>query len=136
MNFLDAKLKTDKNGKLSVAVCGTTFDLPAKAQDSLTSQSISEKDVILGVRPEHIFLSGDKGADADITATVDVSEMMGSSIHLHLASKWGDIVIVVATTGLPAEQRSGFDRGATIQFTFPNEFIHLFEKESGKRINL
>ncbi|MBQ5986493.1 MAG: TOBE domain-containing protein, partial [Clostridia bacterium] len=59
-------------------------------------------------------------------ATVDVSEMMGSSIHLHVTANEKDVVLVLQTVDLPADHRKGFEFGESICFTFDTNLMHLF----------
>ena len=134
MNFFDAKLTKGADGKFSAETCGATFELSTGARDALSKKDFTEKEVTLGVRPEHIVLCADDATGPSIPAKVDVSEMMGSSIHLHLSSDWGEIVTVVSTIDLPSELRGGFTHGTPVKLTFPGEAIHLFDKESGESL--
>ena len=78
--------------------------------------------VTLGVRPEHTDLS-DKG----VSARVDVSEMMGSSVHLHVNADGRDVIIIVPTiemkdsTARPevASKVENMDQYTTIYVGFP-----------------
>ena len=80
------------------------------------------------MRPEHIVLCGADSGKPHIKATVDVSEMMGSSIHLHTSADGKDIVIVLSTVDLPAEHRAGFKYGDDVCLTWDSEVVHLFDK--------
>ena len=88
--------------------------------------------MVLGVRPEHIMLC-DKGATS-VKATVDVSEMMGSSIHLHVNANGKDVVLVIATVDLPEDHKFGYRYGEEVSFTFSENVVHVFDKESGKAL--
>ena len=70
----------------------------------------------------------DKGG---ISAKVDVSEMMGSAVHLHVNDGKQDIVIVVQTMDMTGHQLSSFTSGNMISFTFNGNVAHLFNKETG-----
>ena len=59
-------------------------------------------EVIVGVRPVHVHLAED-----GIDATVDVSELMGSELHLHVNSAGKDVVIVVPTTDIDIDSVHG-----------------------------
>ena len=80
MNMFDAKL-VKKDGKYAVEVGGLSVTLSDEKQEKLAKNNVAEQDVVLGVRPEHIEL-----AEEGIDAKVDVSEMMGSSVHLHVTA--------------------------------------------------
>ena len=67
-----------------------------------------------------------------IKAAVDVSEMMGSSIHLHVNAAGKDVVLVIATVDLPEDHKFGYRYGEEVYFTFNENVVHVFDKESGK----
>ena len=92
----------------------------------------------MGIRPVHVSFAEGAGAHT-IAARVDVSEMMGSEIHLHVTAKEDngaekDVVLVVSTTDLPESVRAGIPYGTTIHFTFPGELVHLFDKETERNL--
>ncbi len=131
MNFFDAELK--KTGdKYSVMLYGTEFAISEEKQASLRAHGAAAGPVVLGVRPEHIMLC-DKGA-ASVKASVDVSEMMGSSIHLHVNANGKDVVLVIATVDLPEDHKFGYRYGEEVSFTFSENVVHVFDKESGKAL--
>ena len=131
MNFFDAELKK-AGDKYSVVLNGTEFAISAEKQASLKAHGAAAGSVVLGVRPEHIMLC-DKGA-ASVKATVDVSEMMGSSIHLHVNANGKDVVLVIATVDLPEDHKFGYRYGEEVNFTFSENVVHIFDKESGKAL--
>ena len=66
------------------------------------------------------------GSAHSVKASVDVSEMMGSSIHLHVTAGGKDVVMVIATVDLPEGHESGFRYGDEVNFTFGGNVIpHL-----------
>ena len=137
MNFFNAKLAKGGNG-YQIKVAGATMDLPEKMQKKLSAKNIPAKDIILGIRPEHVSFAQNTGAHT-VSAKVDVSEMMGSEIHLHVTAKEDngaekDVVLRVATTDLPDSFRGGIPYGTTIHFTFPGELVHMFDKESERNL--
>lgn len=69
-----------------------------------------------------------------VTGTVDVSEMMGSSIHLHLNTLGKDVIVIVQTQDLKEEKRGGFKLGEKVSFTFGGDVIHLFSKADEKNL--
>ena len=74
------------------------------------------------------------GADRAIAAKVDVSEMMGSSIHLHSNVAGKDVVMVLSTVDLPAEHAQGFRYGEEVHFSFGGGVMHVFDAESDKAL--
>ena len=124
MNFFDAKL-VKKNGKYCVEVDGESVELSEEKQAKLAANNVAEQDVTLGVRPEHIQLT-----DNGIAATVDVSEMMGSAVHLHVSACGKDVVIVVQTMDMTGHELASFTMGAKVHFTFNGNVAHVFSKET------
>ena len=123
MNTLDAKLLY-KNDEYSLLVDSQEFTLSKEKQDRLKAKGIKEQDIILGVRPDHIILS-DKG----IKANVDVSELMGSSIHLHMTALGKDIIAIVPTEGREIELS-----GQEVHLSFSDNVANLFSKENGNNL--
>ena len=95
MNFFDAKLLRGGEG-YSVSVNGVRFGLPEEKQALLRTRDVPEQEIVLGIRPEHITI-GREDDDACVPAVVDLSEMMGTSIHLHADVNGKDVVVVVPT---------------------------------------
>ncbi|MEA5058615.1 MAG: sn-glycerol-3-phosphate ABC transporter ATP-binding protein UgpC [Clostridia bacterium] len=129
MNFFEAALLHSADAYY-VRLGGVDFGISEGKQAQLRQRNVQPQEVILGVRPEHIMLCSETALESHIKATVDVSEMMGSSIHLHVRAMEQDIVIVLATIDLPAEHRGGFHLGDTVNFTFGGNVVHLFSKET------
>ena len=127
MNFFDAKL-LKKDGVYSVVLEGHEVVLSEEKQKALTENAVEEQDITLGVRPEHIVL--EKG----IKGTVDVSELMGSSVHLHVNSMGRDVVMVVSTMNMTGAEVEALTNGAEVQFNFPGHCCHIFNKETGTNL--
>jgi len=132
MNFFDAKLVKTGDGyevHCQGAVITPSADIAAKLKEN----NVESKDVTLGVRPVHVSFAS-KPDSTTIKGTVDVSEMMGSEVHLHVNADGKDVVLVVPTTDLDAEHRGGIPYGSEVHFTFRPELIHLFDPESGMNL--
>ena len=86
-------------------------------------------DVLVGARPEHITLDRTEGAM--ITGKVDVSEMMGSSVHLHINADGKDCIIIVPTLDLKDDS---LGIGSTVEFTFAPKAVHVFDPQSGENL--
>ena len=128
MNLFDAKL-VKQNGKYAVQLDSLTVELSAEKQAKLAANNVAEQDIVLGVRPEHIELAKD-----GIDAKVDVSEMMGSSVHLHVTAMGRDVVLVVSTMNMTGTEVAALSAGAPVKFNFAGHVCHVFNKETG--INL
>ena len=128
MNFFDAKL-VKANGKYAVELNGMIVELSEDKQAALAANNVEEQEITLGVRPEHITL-----ADSGIPAKIEVGEMMGSSVHLHVDALGRDVVLVVSTMNMTGAEVAALTAGATINFAFNGNICHVFNKETG--INL
>ena len=129
MNLFENAQLVKENGKYAVKLEGLTVELSAEKQAALAKNNVAPQPVVLGVRPEHIEL-GSNGIDAK----VDVSEMMGSSVHLHVTAMGRDVVLVVSTMNMTAAEVSALNTGASVKFNFAGHVCHVFSKETG--INL
>ena len=132
MNFYNAQLVKDSDGKYAVELEKAHVVLSEDKQANLARNNVQPGPVTLGVRPEHLMLTGD--ADKMITGKVEVSEMMGSAVHLHISACGSDTIIIVPTTEL--ESASAFSIGSPISFTFSGSTAHLFDPETQKSLEV
>ena len=124
MNFFDAELKKDGN-KYFVEVGGYRVELAPEKEKRLLANNVSSQPITLGVRPEHTDV-GDSG----VSAKVDVAEMMGSSVHLHVNANGKDVIIIVPTI----DMESNYKLGDTVHFSFSGKVAHVFSKETSKNL--
>ena len=129
MNMFDAKL-VEQSGKYSVELDGVSITLSEEKQAALAKNNIKSQEITLGIRPEHITLA-EAGKDA-ITGKVDVSEMMGSAVHLHVNACGRDTIIIVQTMDLKGGEDLSI--GSEISFTFGGNAVHVFNKETGENL--
>ena len=132
MNFFEGQLVAE-DGKYSVKVMDAVLELSPEIQAQLKAKNVPSKAVTLGIRPEHVSFVPEAGAHC-LTGTVDVSEMMGSEIHLHVNAGGRDVVLRVPTTELANEHKSGFAYGSQVHFTFRSDLIHLFDPETEENL--
>ena len=132
MNIFDGELEK-KDGKYQLKVGEATVVLGGKAQELLTGKGVGERKVTVGIRPEHIAFAAAPGSDT-VSSKVDVSEMMGSEVYLHVNAVGRDVVLRIPTTDLPAEHRAGIPYGTEINFAFRPDLIHLFDPETEKNL--
>ncbi len=128
MNFFQSKL-VKKDGKYAVELGGLTVVLSDDKQERLAANKVEPQAITLGVRPEHITLE-----NGGIAAKVDVHELMGSSIHLHVTAMGQDVVMIISTMNMTGAEVAALSTGANVQFTFPGNCCHVFDPETG--INL
>ena len=122
MNFLDAVIVKEGAG-YAAKTCGASIALPQRMNDKVASYE--GKTVVLGIRPEDIT-AADSGT-GDLTATVDIAELMGAEICLHADCQGNRIVVRTEPTFKGRE-------GDTAVLTFESEKIHLFDKETEQAI--
>lgn len=128
MNFLDAKLEKEGN-TYYVDISGDKVALPAEKVTAELDKYVG-KVVKAGVRPEDIKDDADflaAHADSALTATVEVSELMGSEIYLYLDYKGNKMTARVAPT-------SKARNGATVKVAFDAHKVHLFDVETEQAI--
>ena len=125
MNFFDARLVREGE-RYFVELESARVAL---SRESLLAGNVETQDVGLGVRPEHMIISRDSGA---IQAAVDVSEMMGSAVHIHVSACGRDVVIIVPVSEDEEEARRAVPRmGTPLGFTFHGSAAHVFHRETG-----
>ena len=124
MNFFDAELE-EQGGKYFVTLGGHRVELSPEKEARLAANGVKSQSVTLGVRPEHTDLS-----DTGVKAKVDVSEMMGSSVHLHVTAEGRDVILIVPTVDMKNIPAMGDD----IHFSFDGKVAHVFSKETEKNL--
>ena len=132
MNTFDAQLQRDPDGKYAVQLENAHVVLSDEKQARLAEKNVQPGPIVLGVRPEHIMLAGE--GEQMIHGTVDVSEMMGSAVHLHLQACGRDTIIIVQTMSMQGATNSSFGIGQSIAFTFGGNVVHVFDPETGKNL--
>ena len=125
MNFFDAKLLCEGE-HYYVELDGVKVHLSEDKCARLAANKVSTQEITLGVRPDHTDVT-DKGG---VEGKVEVSEMMGSSVHLHVNSKGKDVIIIVPTQDL----KESFAIGQTVRFCFNGNVAHVFSKETEKNL--
>ena len=65
-----------------------------------------------------------------VKGKVDVSEMMGSSVHLHVTAEGKDVIVIVPTNGAAAH----FPAGSEVNMIFGGNVAHVFSKETEKNL--
>lgn len=133
MNTIPTKLIYE-NGKYFVTPYGAKIPVTGEKAQILRDKQINTGDMILGVRPEHFALT-DKKDPAAISCTIRVNEMMGSELHLHVATENGSKLIVrVPTISLSDRQRRDMEFGGKIYVTCESKVMHFFDAESQQNL--
>ena len=124
MNFFEAELKREGD-KFFVVLSGVKVQLDEKKTARLLKNNVQSQPITLGVRPEHTNIS-----DTGVPAKVDVSEMMGSSVHLHVDADGRDVIIIVPIL----DMEDNYNYGDLVHFTFNGNVAHVFSKETDKNL--
>ncbi len=124
MNFFDGQLIREGD-KFFVQLENFKTELDAEKEARLLANNVQTQEVILGVRPEHTNIGA-----AGVEAKVDVSEMMGSSVHLHVSAAGKDVIIIVPTM----DMKGHYAMGDTVHFSFEGSVAHVFSKETEKNL--
>ena len=127
MNFYDAELVLDKDGTYAVMMNGIRVVLTNEKQERLRKAGVKPQAIILGVRPEHIMLL--ENGEPGLQGKVEVTEMMGSAVHLHVDAYGRDSIIIAQTSGMEGARHVPMESGTPISFTFGGNVVHLFSKE-------
>ena len=125
MNFFDAKLALE-NGRYFVELADEKVELSEDKHERLRANNVEPQEVTLGVRPEHTDLDENGG----VRGQVDVAEMMGSSVHLHITAEGRDVIIIVPTV----DMKGNFRMGDPVRFSFRGNVAHIFSKETDKNL--
>ncbi|MBQ1684001.1 MAG: sn-glycerol-3-phosphate ABC transporter ATP-binding protein UgpC [Clostridia bacterium] len=129
MNIMRTELVRE-GGKYYVKPFGAKIEVDGEKGSLLNEKGIAPKEILLGVRPEHIVLSRTPGENT-IPAILEVNEMMGSELHLHVYTEDGTRLIVrVPTIDLENDQRKSLVNGAQLYITFTGKVMHFFDPET------
>jgi len=127
MNFFPAKLRKD-NGKLMVDAGSFAVAIPDK--NTGPYQAHEGKNIIFGVRPEDIhdpnFLPAGVTTE-NVEAQVDVTELMGNEIFLHMMTGENSFVARI-------DPRSGMRVGDKTQIALDMDNFHIFDAETEEAI--
>jgi multiple sugar transport system ATP-binding protein len=127
MNFFPAKLRRD-NGKMIVDAGAFAVTIPDKKVEPY--QPHEGKNVIFGVRPEDVHDPDFKPANVhteNIEAQIDVTELMGNEIFLHMVA--GDNSFVGRI-----DPRSNLRVGDKAQIALDMDNFHIFDASTEEAI--
>ena len=125
MNFFaDSKLLLE-GGKYFAEIHGVKFELSEFQQKALKQNGQKACDIVAGIRPQYITVG--KG---DLSATVEVSELMGTEYNIHARCGNDEVVMVIPTMGLQAD----VSMDAKVNFTTMPELIQLFDRETQRNL--
>ncbi|QAA30643.1 ABC transporter ATP-binding protein [Clostridium manihotivorum] len=125
MNFLNAKV-AEEQGKVYLVLGGEKILLNDDQAATLKKNNYVGKDVIMGIRPEHIeddaeFIT--KNPNSVIEAKVEVTELMGAESYIYVTK--GSDSMTVRVNGSTKLQS-----GDRAKFALEVDKIHVFDKET------
>lgn len=123
MNFLDGIVKED-GGRVYLEVNGTPVELSKDRADIAKSKGYVGKEVVVGIRPEHILLGGE---GPQIEGKVTVTELLGAELILYIGTQTKELIgRVDPDAGLKIDDK--------VTFSFAPDKLHLFDKETERSI--
>ena len=128
MNFFPAVLHKKDDGKIYIE--GVKYSVPIPENRADVYEAHLGKDVIFGIRPENIHNPDFVPPNIHIeyaTAKVDIVELMGNEIFLHLML--GTVAFVARV-----DPRSGYSVGEEIRIAFDMQNFHIFDAKTEEAI--
>ena len=126
INFFHNIPLSIKNGDYYITIQNKDIKLDDKLQTAFKERKQEAINTVVGVRPVHIEM-----ADEGFTGTIEVSEMMGSEVHLHINLNGDMIVAVIPTANLDLDKVA---LGKEFTFNFNPSLIHIFSAETEKNL--
>ena len=132
MNIMKTQL-VEENGKYYVTPYGAKIEVDGENGELLRQQNVGSREILLGVRPEHINLA-EAGEDT-INGTILVNEMMGSELHLHVRVDDNSKMIVrTPTVNLTHEERKQLRKNQPVHLSFPGKVMYFFDPETERNL--
>ena len=127
MNFINAVLSKN-GGKYTLDFDKYHVPVPESKVNADLDNYVG-KEVVLGIRPEHVHDEPEEIAKAEclLKANVDVTELMGAEIYLYVNINGTPITARVEPT-------STANPGDDIEIAFDLSKIHIFDKDTEKTI--
>ncbi len=124
MNFFEGELLQDGGG-YRITVEGQPMALPLEKQSRLAAGSVQPQQITVGVRPDYLYPARDgKG----LAAKVEVTEMMGSEVHVHCSVGGKEAVLIIPTVEKDGHHFQPLEVGEKIALAFRAELCHIFDR--------
>ena len=125
MNFLDAVITAKDGGYVAKLTGGEEVKLPARMNKDVLG-GYEGKTVVLGIRPEDVD-AVPAGQPHDLEGRIEIAELMGAEINLHVDYKGVHLVARTESTYPGRENDTGC-------LKFVTDKIHLFDKDTEQAI--
>ena len=135
MNTFPAYLQREGD-RYFVKAFGAKIEVTGKKAKELADRGIESREIIMGVRPEHLTLAP-AGDAAAISGTIRVNEMMGSELHLHMnvaEDPNAKLIVRIPTITLEDDQRHAMVSGAALHVTCEGKVMHFFDPETQQNL--
>lgn len=127
MNFFDGIITTS-GGKYVIKIGDYMLEFPENKLDKV--KALEGKEVILGIRPEHISISKNNDVNT-IESTIDVKELMGNEEIIYFNINKTQII---ARLVLSEEESLKLAKVPSAVFKFDMSKCHLFDKTTEERL--
>jgi multiple sugar transport system ATP-binding protein len=126
MNFFSNARLIKLGGEYYAEFFGESVRLPEDKQEAARRMGLEERNIVVGVRPAHVRLT-----DTGVRAVVDVTEMLGSELYVHMRVGEDEVIAVVPTTNMEA---SRIPAGTEVHFQALPELMQLFDTETEENL--
>ena len=136
MNFITALLEKRGND-LYLTFGNNTIKLPDDKANTPALKEYIGQEVVMGVRPECVMEDEahlEQLVDSTITASVEVTELMGSEIYLYLGFDGQEDATNGKNIIARVSARSTAKAGDTIKVAFDTSRMHIFDKDTERCI--
>ena len=119
-----------KGNEYYVTPYGIKMPVDGEKGEALKAKGVVSQEIILGVRPEHVTLTNSKNPNA-VPCQIQVTEMMGSELHLHVKTSTDDMLIIrVPTVDITPDKLQALVPGVKVYVTFRSKVMHFFNAET------
>ncbi|GGA40413.1 ABC transporter ATP-binding protein [Psychrobacillus lasiicapitis] len=125
MNFFEGKI-TDGYFKIG----NVALKIPQEKLAMLNSQGYNNKEILLGIRPEHISEDPEivaQSSESTVKANIEVSELTGAELMIYSALEGQQYIARISSD-------SHIQPGQKIELSFDISRSHFFDKETESRI--
>jgi multiple sugar transport system ATP-binding protein len=121
MNFFTGRLHV--NGETAFAQEGASFSVPVPKETESRLSNQKGKQIVLGVRPEHIFMVAQTGTGplAPFRAKIEVVEPVGNEIFVYFTTGAGGTYVARIATDVPPVV------GSTQELLLDTTKVHFFD---------
>lgn len=127
MNFFEGTIV--RNGRLQFEGATKTMILPIDEKINRELASLASKEVILGIRPEHIAARSQGDGSIPVRTNIEVTEPVGNEIFVYFTvpSVSGQFVSRIASDIQP-------ETGKSFEMYFDTSKLHFFDKTTGQKL--